>query len=80
MDLHGYGHWSCQLALLAGLRTMYHRFMQPNGRFPNSDLVVSFCRAKPVARLWHLHIAAHWQLLCMRFVVVVKYFTFQAEL
>lgn len=45
MDLHGYGHWSCQLALLAGLRTMYHRFMQPNGRFPNSDLVVSSCCA-----------------------------------
>ena len=43
MDLHGYGHWSCQLALLAGLRTMYHRFMKPNGRFPNSDLVVSSC-------------------------------------
>ena len=43
IDLHGYGHWSCQLALLAGLRNMYHKFMSPDWRWPNSDLVVSLC-------------------------------------
>ncbi|DBA86013.1 hypothetical protein WJX77_010551 [Trebouxia sp. C0004] len=41
IDLHGYGHWSCQLALLAGLRNLYHKFMRPDWRWPNSDLVVA---------------------------------------
>ncbi len=40
MDLHGYGHWSCQLALLAGLRSLYHKFLKPGWHWPNSDLVV----------------------------------------
>ncbi|KAL0052674.1 hypothetical protein WJX82_005877 [Trebouxia sp. C0006] len=41
IDLHGYGHWSCQLALLAGLRNLYDKFMDPGWRWPSSDLVVS---------------------------------------
>ena len=43
IDLHGYGHWSCQLALLAGLRNLYHKYMSPDWRWPSSDLVVSLC-------------------------------------
>ncbi|KAL0036562.1 hypothetical protein WJX79_000391 [Trebouxia sp. C0005] len=41
IDLHGYGHWSCQLALLAGLRNLYHKFLRSDWRWPNSDLVIA---------------------------------------
>ena len=40
IDLHYYGYWSCQLALLAGLRRIYEDFCQPGYQWPNADLVV----------------------------------------
>ena len=40
IDLHHYGYWSCQLALLAGLRRIYEDFCRPGYRWPNADLVV----------------------------------------
>ncbi|KAL3159557.1 hypothetical protein ABBQ38_009973 [Trebouxia sp. C0009 RCD-2024] len=41
IDLHYYGYWSCQLALLAGLRRIYTDFCQPGYQWPTADLVVS---------------------------------------
>ena len=42
MDLHFYAHWSCQLALLAGLSMMYDRFLNTTWKWPYSeDLMVS---------------------------------------
>ena len=56
IDLHGYGHWGCQLALVAGLRKLYEDSRQPDYRWPNSDLVVSHL-------LYSLPYAARFSLL-----------------
>ena len=41
IDLHGYGHWSCQLALVAGMRKLYEDSCKPDYRWPMVDMVVS---------------------------------------